>query len=103
YGDVQTSAIIAGLGATSSSNIKVGWTLGAGIEGAIGGNWTAKLEYLYMDIGRSSGTFATTVGALGGGFLASSFSSRVTDNILRVGGNYRFGAPVLGGPVVARY
>jgi len=98
YGDVQTSATIAGLGITSSSNTKVGWTVGAGIEGAIGGNWTAKLEYLYMDIGRTSGTFATTVGAFGGGFLASSYNSRITDNILRVGVNYRFG-----GPVVARY
>jgi outer membrane immunogenic protein len=98
YGDVQTSATIAGLGVTSSSNTRVGWTVGAGVEGSIGGNWTAKLEYLYMDIGRTSGTFATTVGAFGGGLLAANFNSRVTDNILRVGVNYRFG-----GPVVARY
>ena len=25
--------------------------VGAGIEGAIAGNWTAKLEYLYVDLG----------------------------------------------------
>jgi len=98
YGDVETSATIAGLGTATSSNTRVGWTVGGGVEGAIGGNWTAKLEYLYMDLGRTSGTFATTVGALGGGTLVSSYNSRITDNILRVGVNYRFG-----GPVVARY
>ncbi len=37
--------------------------------------------------------------ALGGGTLTSSYSSHVTDNILRVGLNYRFNS----GPVVARY
>ena len=86
------------MGTATSSNTRVGWTVGGGVEGAIGGNWTAKLEYLYMDLGRTSGTFETTVGALGGGFLASNYNSRITDNILRVGVNYRFG-----GPVVANY
>lgn len=29
-----------------------GWTAGAGLEFATGGNWTAKLEYDYIDLGR---------------------------------------------------
>jgi outer membrane immunogenic protein len=100
YGDVRTSETIglAGFG-FSNTETRVGWTVGAGIEGAIGGNWTAKLEYLYLDLGRTSGTFLTTIPALGGGFLASNYSSRITDNVLRVGVNYRFGAT----PVVAKY
>jgi outer membrane immunogenic protein len=61
----------------------------------IAGNWTAKLEYLYVDLGTVSGSFATTIGTTN---LVSSFSSRVTDNILRAGINYKFG-----GPVVAKY
>jgi outer membrane immunogenic protein len=74
--------------------------VGGGIEGAIGdSNWTAKLEYLYMDLGRINGTFATAIPALGGGTLAGNYSSRITDNIARVGLNYRFGGPA----VVARY
>jgi outer membrane immunogenic protein len=64
----------------------------------LGGNWTAKLEYLYVDLGRTSGSFATTIPAFGGGTLTSTFSSRITDNIVRVGVNYKFG-----GPAVARY
>jgi outer membrane immunogenic protein len=98
YGEVSSNETIA---ATSFSNSEtlVGYTVGAGIEGAIGGNWTAKLEYLYVDLGRTTGPFATTIPALGGGALTSSYSSHVTDNILRVGLNYRFNS----GPVVARY
>jgi outer membrane immunogenic protein len=47
---------------------------------------------------RASGSFLTTIPAVGGGFLTSSYSLRITDNVLRVGVNYKFG-----GPVVAKY
>jgi outer membrane immunogenic protein len=98
YGEVKTSEIIGGLAGFSNSDTRVGYTVGAGIEGVIGGNWTAKLEYLYVDLGRTSGSFLTTIPALGGGFLTSTYRSRITDNVLRVGLNYKFG-----GPVVAKY
>jgi opacity protein-like surface antigen len=35
-------------GSASSTTTRVGWTIGAGIEGVVSGNWTAKLEYLYV-------------------------------------------------------
>jgi outer membrane immunogenic protein len=105
YGEVRSNETIGGLpGVFSNSDTTVGYTVGAGIEGAIGGNWTAKLEYLYVDLGRTSGSFATTIPALGGGIigasgtLTSSYNSRITDNVLRVGVNYKFA-----GPVVAKY
>jgi outer membrane immunogenic protein len=98
YGEVNSSATIGGLSGFSNSDTRVGYTVGAGIEGVIGGNWTAKLEYLFVDLGRVPGSFTTTIAATGGGFLASNFNSRITDNVLRVGVNYKFG-----GPVVARY
>jgi outer membrane immunogenic protein len=99
YGEVATSGTIgAALSPFSTTDTKAGYTVGAGIEGAIGGNWTAKLEYLYVDLGRVSGSFATTIPALGGGTLVSNYSSRITDNVLRVGVNYKFA-----GPVVAKY
>jgi outer membrane immunogenic protein len=83
----------------SNSTTNFGWTAGAGVEGAIGGNWTAKLEYLYIDLGNVSGTLLSTIVSPTGGFVYKSYSSHVTDNILRVGINYRFGAA----PVVAKY
>ena len=64
----------------------------------IGGNWTAKLEYLWLDLGTTSGSFLTTLPAFGGGVLSANHSSHITDNIVRVGVNYKFG-----GPVVAKY
>jgi len=99
YGEVNTSAVIgAGAFGFNAHDTRVGYTVGAGVEEAIGGNWTAKLEYLYMDLGRTSGTFLTTIPALGGGVLSYNYSSRITDNIVRVGLNYKFG-----GPVIAKY
>ena len=103
YGEVKSSETIAGVSGFSNSDTRVGYTVGMGIEGALGGNWSAKLEYLYVDLGRTSGSFATAIPAFGAGIVASgtltsSYSSRITDNVLRVGVNYRFD-----GPVVAKY
>jgi len=67
------------------SQIKVGWTLGAGVEGALfnWNNWTWKLEYLYIDLGSASGFgFDPFIGGY-------SWNAKFTDNIVRVGLNYR--------------
>jgi outer membrane immunogenic protein len=116
YGEVKSSDTIAGINlvgvngtnsiptavpvaaSVSNSTTNVGWTLGAGVEGVISGNWTAKLEYLYIDLGDVSGTLLSTVVSPSGGFVTKSYNSHITDNILRVGVNYRWG-----GPVVAKY
>lgn len=71
-GEIKTS--ITGIG--GANDTKVGWTVGGGIEAAIAGPWTAKLEYLYVDLGR------------GGSVLGSD--SKSTTNIVRAGLNYRF-------------
>jgi outer membrane immunogenic protein len=90
----------------SWGSTRAGWTVGAGAEVAIDHNWSVKLEYLYVDLGSvggNSGAPATTVtNALSTpslGFntvttttVAAAFNSRFTDNIVRVGLNYRFGA-----------
>src|SRR4051812_37148612 len=39
------------VGVVGVSDSTVGWTVGAGLEGAIADRWTAKIEYLYADIG----------------------------------------------------
>jgi outer membrane immunogenic protein len=94
YGQVNSSETVGTFvpSAFSNSITNVGWTVGAGIEGVISGNWTAKLEYLYVDLGTVSSSYtlpSTNV---------ISYSSHITDNVLRVGVNYKFG-----GPVVAKY
>ncbi|HUI95830.1 MAG TPA: outer membrane protein [Xanthobacteraceae bacterium] len=68
--------------AFSQSKTDVGWTVGAGIEWAFWDKWSAKLEYLYMDLGDSS-TIALTP-------AATLTTGRMTDNIVRVGANLHF-------------
>jgi len=90
YGQVKESATVTvtGVGTAIGSfkDVKAGWTAGAGIEGAFGGGWSAKLEYLYIDLGKTEHTFATP--ALG---TVASESRRMIDNIVRVGVNYKWG------------
>lgn len=78
--------------AGASAATRAGWTAGAGAEYRISGNLSAKLEYLYFDLGSSS-----LVG-LDVNFPNQPFQtqSRFDHNghIARVGLNYRFGAPV---------
>jgi len=50
FGDVKATQ--AGIGSVSNTN--VGWTAGAGVEWAAISNWTAKIEYLYVDLGNAS-------------------------------------------------
>lgn len=107
YGSVQTDLGIATLTATgvpltvaaSRNTDRFGWTVGAGIETMFASNWSAKIEYLYMDLGSVSSTavFPTAAG-IG---LGATLNSRITDNIIRAGINYHFSAGP--GPVVARY
>jgi outer membrane immunogenic protein len=102
-GHIETNGVLSGFtGAqvpTSASfsydNTKFGWTVGGGIEGRLSRNWTAKLEYIYADYGTVSGTaFLLTANPP----LRVEFDSRVTDHVLRVGLNYKWGPAV----VVAR-
>ena len=73
----------------SVSTTKFGWTAGAGIEASIAGNWTAKAEYLYIDLG-SATVFSDTNTDQGIG-LTITTSSKLTASIARLGLNYRFG------------
>jgi len=52
----------------------------------LGGGWSARLEYLYIDLGKTEQTLATPV--LG---QVISETRRFTDNIVRVGLNYKWG------------
>jgi len=72
----------------SDSQTRVGWTAGAGLEKKFTPNWSAKLEYLYVDLGTRT-YFGGTTNAVGVSFH---------DHIFRGGINYAFSA----GPV-ARY
>jgi len=69
----------------AGSTTRVGWTVGAGIEGMFAQHWSAKLEYLYMDLGSLNNSIALAPAG-----IAINTRSRVTDNIFRAGVNYHF-------------
>jgi outer membrane immunogenic protein len=102
-GEVNTNGVITGVAANgvasaaafSGNDTRVGWTVGAGLEASLGGNWTGKVEYLYLDLGKYTNSAVLLLNAPPS---RVDLASRVTDNILRAGVNYRFG-----GPVVAKY
>ncbi len=74
----------------SKSTTNAGWTAGGGVEGVVSNSpaWTWKVEYLYLDLGSVSGTGFEASADFGP--LPYTWSSKVTDNILRVGLNYHF-------------
>jgi outer membrane immunogenic protein len=68
----------------TASETRSGWTIGGGWEYAFAPNWSAKLEYNYLDFGNDQITF---VGATG------PFLENVDNEIhqVKLGVNYRFG------------
>jgi outer membrane immunogenic protein len=93
-------------GASSFSDTRVGWTAGGGLEWMFWPNWSAKVEYLYYDLGTVATSFAlaqaTTVAGVPVSFANLVQSrTRFNGNIVRAGINYHFnwGAP----PIVAKY
>ena len=104
YGSIKSTGSITnyngnGVAVTafaSNTDTRVGWTAGAGAEWMFARNWSAKVEYLYMDLGSVDNNFS--LAALGIPFGVRT-SSDFTDHIARVGINYRFGGPA----VVAKY
>ncbi len=90
---IQSSASTAG----SFSETRVGWTAGAGLEWMFWQRWSAKVEYLYYDLGRvtfNDGNLVFNSGTLpaagGPAIIAASSSTKFNGNIVRVGVNYHF-------------
>jgi outer membrane immunogenic protein len=93
YGQVDSTSTLAGTNRTS--DINAGWTAGAGIEALVAENWTVRVEYLHVDLGKVSDVFTSTVPSTGTPTLISNFNSRVTDNIIRAAVNYKFNWPII--------
>jgi outer membrane immunogenic protein len=75
---------------TEVTDTRIGWTAGAGVEYAFAPQWSAKLEYNYMDFGTRSVSFAP-------GF-ATDIDQQI--HAVKLGVNYKFGSP---GAIIARY
>lgn len=69
----QTELVSAG----SGDRAQIGYAVGAGVEYALSRNWSAKFEYLYMDLGDTVSTGA-------------ALTTDLTAHTVRLGLNYRF-------------
>jgi outer membrane immunogenic protein len=76
-GDINAN--VPGFGSATTTN--AGWTVGGGLEMALGKNWTAKAEYLHVDLG-----------SLNCGTACTGTPSNVdfTTNLVRGGVNFKF-------------
>jgi len=86
FGNVKTNATqtIAGVTTTfATDRTQGGWVVGSGVEAALGGNWTGKIEYLYLNLGNK-----TDVSTLN---VPTPINTEIRENIFRVGLNYRIG------------
>ncbi len=95
---------VAGISAASgsASPMRVGWTVGGGVEWLFWNRWSVKAEYLHYDLG--SVTAASPQIAFGpvAGNLATQFHARADGQLFRGGLNYHLNWDVER-PVVAKY
>jgi outer membrane immunogenic protein len=74
YGTLTAKNITTGV---SESRISTGWAGGLGLEVALMGNWTARAEYLYVDLSDRS-------------YVLDGVNHGIDSSMLRFGVNYRF-------------
>lgn len=88
----------SGVGGGSSSQVRVGWTVGAGGEWMFAPHWSVKAEYLYYDLGSVNYATALSQVCIGAVCPANSLfastvgsaSLRYNGSIARVGVNWHF-------------
>jgi outer membrane immunogenic protein len=92
---LQASCAVAGCGNNATANITTasfsntasGWVAGAGVEGRISRNWSAKAEWLHYDLGTLTTAFTAPAAV---GSYGVSYSRNLTYETIRFGLNYKF-------------
>jgi len=75
------------------NDARIGRTGGGGVEWMFHGNWSAKVEYLYYDLGTASGANVLSAAVPSGNLLYGSFyqtSTHFNGQVVRAGLNYHF-------------
>ena len=87
FANVQTT-----IDGVSTTKTQAGWTAGVGAEWAFAENWTAKVEYLYVNLGNGSvsGTCSGLAPVACPAGTPFNVSAGLTENLLRAGVNFKF-------------
>jgi iron complex outermembrane recepter protein len=96
--------LVYGTGGAASGNIqanfsndpvttstRTGWAAGGGVEYALGRNWSAKAEYLFVDLGNGSCMTGCAIENPNGSPLIPNVAVKFNESIVRAGLNYKFG------------
>jgi outer membrane immunogenic protein len=70
------------------SETRTGWFIGAGLEHAFDSNWSAKVEYNYIDFGSDDVSLTRTTGS--GETRTAIFDVDQDMHVVKFGLNYRF-------------
>ncbi|MQT15144.1 outer membrane protein [Segnochrobactrum spirostomi] len=95
FGQADANLDIAGTGGSpyswsgSSSKVRWGWTAGGGVETQFASHWSAKLEYLYVDLGSDNFSLANGANNPVPAFTINA-KADYAFSIVRAGINYRF-------------
>jgi len=80
--EIRSANLTLPTGSTSTTVTHGAWTAGAGIEYGLTDHLSARLDYLYFDTGNVATGFI--------GAPTTAMTSRLRDNLVRAGLNYRF-------------
>ena len=72
-------------------DMRTGWTGGGGVEWMFLPKWSAKIEYLYYDLGTVTTLPLQAVYASKGLFSNASYQGRFNGDVIRAGVDYHFG------------
>jgi outer membrane immunogenic protein len=83
FADVKSSLLVPGLPEASSSNMRVGWTAGAGAEYMFTDHWIGRLVFLFADLRNDSASYQ---------FTPSHYTSTLSEELIigRVGLSYKW-------------
>jgi outer membrane immunogenic protein len=85
WSSLKSTEFVVGAESESITDTRSGWTAGAGYEALLTPNLSAKVEYLFVDLGTPSFLFAGV-----GGITPKELHLRLRENVVRLGLNYRF-------------
>lgn len=77
-------------GIINSSTTQIGWTLGGGLETALGGNWLARAEYRYADYGKTAFTVARSSSRADFNPSVNTYDVAMRTHLATFGVTYRF-------------
>ncbi len=87
FGNIET-----GVAGNFTSSTKVGWTAGAGVEAAFADHWTARVEYLFVDLQNATCNTSGNCGndLVGGVVVPANDTVKFSTSLIRLGVDYKF-------------